>query len=199
MKAACAYAVVQFRPFVETGEFANVGIVMLGVEHRFFDFLLLKKYSRVTRFFPELDRKVYLEAMAGFKEELERIRELLRREALAGRRSVADQGLAQRIFSELTRTREGMLRFDTPRLVLADDPAVTLKTVFEHYVGRNFVTREYQERLMENGIARLLYHARLPFGPDKIGNEDFMVRFPFVRKVENQVVSLIKPLFLAQD
>jgi hypothetical protein len=199
MQAACAYAVVQFRPFVETGEFANVGIVMLGTEQRFFDFLLLKKYSRITRFFPELDRKVYLAAMANFREELERVRAYIRREALDGRRAVPDTVLAQRIFAELTRTREGLLRFDAPRLVLADVPAAKLKTLFDHYVGRNFVTREYQERLLENGIARLLYNARLPFGPDKIGNEDFAVRFPFVRKQDDQIVGVIKPLFLAQE
>jgi hypothetical protein len=199
MQAACAYAVIQFRPFVETGEFANVGMVMLGTEQRFFDFLLLKKYSRITRFFPELDRKVYLAAMANFREELERVRAYIRREALDGRRAVPDTALAQRIFAELTRTREGLLRFDAPRLVLADVPAAKLKTLFDHYVGRNFVTREYQERLLENGIARLLYNARLPFGPDKIGNEDFAVRFPFVRKQDDQVVGVIKPLFLAQE
>lgn len=198
MKAVCAYAVVQFRPFVETGEFANVGIVMLGVEHRFFDFHLLKKYGRVTRFFPELDRKVYLEAMAGFREELDRIKSIIRQNALDGRRNKPDKALAEHIFVEFTRAREGLLRFDTTRLVMAEEPKTKLTDLFEHYIGRNFVTKEYQERLLENKVGRLLYRAHLPFGEGKIGNDDFVVRFPFIRRDEENVASVIKPLFLGQ-
>lgn len=198
MKAACAYAVVQFRPFVETGEFANVGIVLLGVEHRFFDFQLLRKYSRVTRFFPELDRKVYLEAIAGFREELDRIKGFVRREALDRRRKSADKAMAERVFIELTRTREGLLRFDNPRLIMTDDPQSKLEGLFEHYVGRNFATKEYQERLLENKVGRLLYKARLPFGEGKIGNDDFVVRFPFIHRDSDEVTGVIKPLFLGQ-
>lgn len=199
MKSACAYAVIQFRPFVETGEFANVGVVLMDVEHRFMDFRLIRKYSRVTRFFAELERKVYLEAMSGFRDELERLRGYIRREALDGRRKTADVGLAQRLFAELTRTREGLVRFDHPRVILAEDPAARLEALFEHYVGRNFVTREYQERLLENRIGRLLYRAHLPFSSEKVGDDDFQVRFPFVQKKDNVVAAVIKPLYLGQD
>ncbi len=197
MKAACAYAVVQFRPFVETGEFANVGIVMLGVEQRFFEFQLLTKYRRVTQFFPELERKVYLDAMAGFRDELERVRALLKKHALADH-TTPDAALAEHLFVELTRTREGLLRFDAPRLVLADDPQAKFKELFDHYLGRNFVTKEYQERLLENHVARLLNRAHFQFAEGKVGNDDFVVRFPFVRRDNEVVTDVIKPLFLGQ-
>jgi len=44
-KLACQYALLRFRPFAETGEFANVGIVMLAPEARFFGFRLLKNMA----------------------------------------------------------------------------------------------------------------------------------------------------------
>ena len=53
-KFACQYALLRFRPFAETGEFANVGIVLLAPEARFFGFRLLKRYGRITQFFIEL-------------------------------------------------------------------------------------------------------------------------------------------------
>jgi len=55
-KFACQYALLRFRPFVETGEFANVGVVMLAPEARFFGYRLLKRYGRITQFFHQLDR-----------------------------------------------------------------------------------------------------------------------------------------------
>ena len=49
-KVACQYAIVRFAPFVETGEFANVGIIMMAPKQRFFAFELeLKRYKRITR------------------------------------------------------------------------------------------------------------------------------------------------------
>ena len=56
-KVACQYALLRFRPFVETGEFANVGVVLLAPEARFFGFRLLKRYGRITQFFHQLPIK----------------------------------------------------------------------------------------------------------------------------------------------
>ena len=68
-KLACQYALLRFRPFVETGEFANVGVVLMCPEGRFFGFKLLKKYGRITKFFHQLDSKVYLTGKALFTDE----------------------------------------------------------------------------------------------------------------------------------
>ena len=50
-KYACQYAIVRFLPYLETGEFANVGIVMLCPDAGFFDFKLLRHVRRITAFF----------------------------------------------------------------------------------------------------------------------------------------------------
>lgn len=61
---ACRYAIVQFAPHVETGEFANVGVVLMCPQTGYFDFKLqTRKHKRVTDFFDELPRDVYLRAV----------------------------------------------------------------------------------------------------------------------------------------
>ena len=59
-KVACQYAIVRFAPYVETGEFANVGIVMMAPKQRYFKFEVeLKRYGRITKFFDDVDAKLY--------------------------------------------------------------------------------------------------------------------------------------------
>ena len=199
-KFACHYALLRFRPFVETGEFAYVGVVLMAPEARFFDFRLLKKYGRITKFFQQLDRKVYLNGQELFKEELERFAGELRHLALDGRKRQPDLTLARNLFAELVRPREAMLQFDEQRIALVDDPKAKLAALFDHYVERNFVTKEYQERLLESSVRKLLWLAKVgaQYGQQKIGGEDFAVNFPFVATADGRVQRVIKPLYLAQ-
>jgi len=200
-KFACQYALLRFRPFAETGEFANVGIVLLAPEACFFGFRLLNRYGRITQFFKELDKKVYLNGRGLFKEELERFAAQLRKLALDGRKTAPDVRLAVDLFAELVRHREAVLQFDERRVVLADDPKVKLNALYDHYVERNFVTKEYQERLLEGSIRKLLVRAQVGenYRQEKLGDDDFAVNFPFVRMVDGQADRVIKPLYLAQN
>ncbi len=202
-KLACQYALLRFRPFVETGEFANVGVVLLCPEGRFFGFKLLKKYGRITKFFHQLDSKVYLTGKALFTEELGRFAAHIRHSALDGRKRVVDVPLAVGLFAELTRTRDSMLQFDERRVVLADDPKAKLNELFDYYVERNFVTKAYQERLLESAVRRLLFRddprIGAQYAQEKVGTSDFLVNFPFVHKTGNVVDRIIKPLYLGQD
>lgn len=199
-KFACQYALLRFRPFVETGEFANVGIVMMAPEARFFGFRLLKHYGRITKFFHQLDRKVYLDGKRLFKEELDRFTGELRRLALNGRKTQPDIQLARNLFTELVRPREAMLQFAEQRVVLADNPKEKLGELFDHYVERNFVTKEYQERLLESTVRKLLSRGQMStkYQREKIGTPDFAVNFPFVLMTEGKAERIIKPLYLAQ-
>jgi hypothetical protein len=199
-KFACQYALLRFRPFVETGEFANVGIVMMAPEARFFGFRLLKRYGRITQFFHQLDRKVYLEGRELFKEELDRFTGELRRLALDGRKTQPDITLARNLFTELVRPREAMLQFAEQRIVLANNPKEKLVQLFDHYIERNFVTKEYQERLLESTVRKLLFRGQVgtQYRPEKIGTPDFTVNFPFVLMADGKAQRIIKPLYLAQ-
>ena len=160
-KFACQYALLRFRPFVETGEFANVGIALIAPEARFFGFRILKRYGRITQFFHQLDRQIYLDGRQLFKEEMDRFALELRRLALDGRKTQPDIVLARNLFAEVVRPREAMLQFADQRVVLAEDPKAKLLQLFDHYVERNFVTKEYQERLLENNVRKLLFNAQV--------------------------------------
>lgn len=198
---ACQYALLRFRPFAETGEFANVGVVLLCPEARFFGFRLLKRYGRITKFFHQLDRDVFFEGRELFKEELERFAFELRFRVFSHRESKENVDLARNLFSELVRQREAMLQFAEQRIVLAENPKSKLAELFDHYVERNFVTKEYQERLLENNVRRLLFGAHIgaQYQRGKIGTADFAVNFPFVRMEDGRPNRVIKPLHLAQN
>src|SRR5476649_2866569 len=93
-----------------------------------------------------------------------------------------------------------MLQFADQRVVLADDPKAKLLQLFDHYIERNFVTKEYQERLLENNVRKLLFNAKVGarYQRQKVGTEDFAVNFPFVDIIEGKAERVIKPLYLAQ-
>lgn len=200
-KFACHYALLRFRPFVETGEFANVGVVLMAPDAGFFGYRLLTHYSRITRFFHQLDREVYLRGRGLFKQEVDRFAADLRRLALGDGHATVDLPLAGQLFTEFVRPREAMLQFDDQRIALADDPQAKLDALFDHYIERNFVTREYQERLLETMVRKLLVGRQLgaAYRAEKVGNPEFTVNFPFVHRHDGRAARIIKPLYLAQD
>ena len=200
-KFACRYALLRFRPFVETGEFANVGVVLMAPDAGFFGYRLLTHYSRITRFFHQLDREVYLRGRGLFKQEVDRFAADLRRLALGDGHATLDLPLAGQLFTEFVRPREAMLQFDDQRIALADDPQAKLDALFDPYIERNFVTREYQERLLETMVRKLLVGRQLgaAYRAEKVGNPEFTVNFPFVHRHDGRAARIIKPLYLAQD
>ena len=140
---ACQYALLHFRPFVETGEFANIGVVLLAAENRFFGFRLLKHYGRIAQFFYPFDRELYVNGRELFNEELQRFAGELQRVAFNGLRPEPNLTLANSLFAELVRPRDTMFHFDEQRTVLADDPEAKLDALYDHYCERNFVSKDY--------------------------------------------------------
>ena len=201
-KTPCLYAVVHFSPFVETGEFANVGIIMMAPEQRYFGFKLIgRRHSRVTHFFEQLEAKVFRATMNTLREELERAGGMLRQNGFDKRLKLNDVDFAKRLFTEIVRPRETVVKFSEPRAVLAENPAETLEELYGYYVERDFVTREYQEAVLERGFRKWLWQARIAerFTKLEVGNEEYHATFPFVEKQGDVTVKAIKPLHLAQD
>lgn len=201
-KTPCQYAIVRFTPYAETGEFANAGVVMMAPQARYFGFkLLTRRHGRITRFFEELDAKVFRHAMFQLKDELERVHGILKGHGFDRRFKSNDVEFAKRLFAEVLRTRETIVRFGEPRVVLADDPKETLKELFAYYVERNFVTKEYRETVLDRGVRQLLFKNQLGerFHRTRVGDDQFHVTFPFVELRDERPTKIIKPLNLAQD
>lgn len=194
---ACRYSIVQFVPYAETGEFANVGIVLTCPQSGYFGFLLQsRKSKRVTDFFDALDRDFYKSAIKAVEEELSRL------EALA--HSLAPQAKTDALrgmMAALEQPREAIVRFSPARVVLTQDPARELQQQFDHYVDHAFATPEYVERTMNDRLRTLLGGLELqaPFRSARIGNEYVSARFDFVQTVGTKPRKIIKALHLGQS
>lgn len=195
-KLACRYAVVQFMPYSETGEFANAGVVLVCPQTGYFGFRLqTRKYARVTAFFDELAPKVYLTAIKVIQGEMERVRDLLARDGTTG----TDE-LARAAFTSLVHPREAIIRFSPARVLLAEEPEKELKRLFDHYVDRAFATPEYVETAMVRRLSALLKGLDLqaPFRAEKIGDDVVHAKFPLVQRRGVQFRKVIKPFNLNQ-
>lgn len=195
---ACRYAIIQFMPYTETGEFANVGVVLVCPETGYFDFKLqTKRYARITAFFDELDAKVYLGAIKLMETELVRIQRLVI--ALPEGAQRADQ--MRELLAALTHPREAMVRFSQPRPILTTLPATQLETLFNHYVEHSFATPEYVEQTIAKRIHQLLTGLKLPapFKSEQIGDGQIHATFPLVQRINGALNKVIKPFNLAQD
>lgn len=195
---ACRYAVVQFAPYTETGEFANVGVVVACPETGYFAFKLqTRRYKRITAFFEELNADVYRTALRAIETELARI-QCLARELPAG--PARADGIRD-LITALTHPREAMVRFGQVRPILTQDPATQLDKLFDHYVDHAFVTQEYAEITITKRIQALLDGLTLPapFKSERIGDDQIHANFPLVQRLDGHLAKIIKPFNLAQD
>lgn len=195
---ACRYAVVQFLPYAETGEFANVGIVLLCPDLGYFGFRLqnTRRTKRITGFFERLDRSVFVRALDLFQQELVRVKGHFDTEATR-----ANTDAARQLFAALTHPREAIIRFATTRTIMTAAPEKELEALFGRYVEHDFSTPEHREEVLEKRIGQLLRGLSLekPFQAHTLGNDETRARFPFVLMENNRPIKAIKPLFLAQD
>ncbi|PLZ01137.1 DUF3037 domain-containing protein [Burkholderia sp. WAC0059] len=197
MKHACRYALIRFMPYTETGEFANVGIVLMSPTAHFFGFKLLDRVGRITAFFEELDASVYKRSRDTFRAELARVCDMTQR-AFIGAVNGPSTDYANFVFDELVRPRQAIIYADVPRAMVEDDPARALDKLYNHYVGRSFVTSVYQERIVEQRVRNILKAADLQRTyQTKVLGTEYQARIPFVRLNDEGIATrLIKPLDL---
>lgn len=129
MKTLYQYTIVRFLPLAETGEFANIGIVLCRPDAGVFDFQLIATPSeRVQQFFPKLDNTLLPNAVALLTNELTRIQQLAEQQR-------STQLLAT--FQELIRPREQLIRYSNQRSVLsAANPTELLNQLTQLLVQR---------------------------------------------------------------
>jgi hypothetical protein len=195
-KFACRYAIVQFVPYVETGEFANVGVVLICPLTGFFGFQLqTKRFARVTGFFKALERSQYIDAVKHMQHELERIQKFL----ATGDFENHPEALRS-LFTTLIHPREAIMRYGEARAVLTDDPQEKLNELFEHYVDHSFATSEYMETKMTKRLQSLLSELPLvnPFRPARLGDDTVHANFDLVQHQMHKAAKVIKPFNLDQ-
>jgi hypothetical protein len=180
------YSIVRFRPFVETGEFANVGIVALHFTTQRFTFKLApRRLRRVSNFFHDVDTAIYSNTVAALRAEFKRIED----------DKTTPGGMA---FNHLTRERESAVVFSEPRVIMAEGSFKTIvDDLYQRYVMRSFVTPEYREALLTRSVSQTL-KKHLIRGYGKLRIDDDIMPISFDLGSESNGIRVIKPLAFLQ-
>ena len=202
-KLACNYAILRFLPYPETEEFVNVGVVLACPSTHYFDFRMeTTERRRVTRFFPELNKEVFIQGRSHFRKELERVRSFMDRSSNESTLGFVTEEF-NRAFLDVVKPRESIFRFSGVGTRLAENPEKALDDLFQHYVERLFAQRkDYQENEMATRLRASLRSAKIMgYRSGSIGNELYEVPFPLLRMGESDGKDFraIKPLDLARD
>lgn len=182
MRLVCEYHIIQFLPYAETGEFANIGLLLFAPRARRLLFKLLdpRQHGRITQFFEPLDGKLFTHVHHALLTELARLAECP---------DAAD-------IEELTRPREDIIRYSPKRVLFADTEtfAQTLDGLYAHYVQRSFAHEEGYEECLRKRVHALLKDRGLDrhFHDKTVGDDHYAVRFPFVG--DGEVRGVIKPI-----
>lgn len=195
MRYACNYSIIRFLPYPETGEFVNIGVVLLASNGEFRYKVEESKLQRVTQFFHTLDKAIYVRARDELTAELARLSGFMRAHC-------DSTTILRATFKHLTHSRETMIRFTEPGAMMTDGPDRAIDQLFDHYVNLSFANKEYEEKVLERQLGNLLAKNNLKqrYKERKLGTKAYEVRFPFVLLDEQErVLQAIKPLFLGQS
>lgn len=203
-EVVCNYAIARFRPYRETGEFVNVGVVLVCPQLGFFGYLFqTRKYKRITDFFPELESDIFKAGLSGLLKELARVTGRTHEEQMQQLvlREEANANLSR--FRELVRPREALFYFGEAATVICHDPQAKLGELYRDYIERQFARdREYQEVIMRRHLADFLrkYDLDREYRTDyQVGDESYHVILPFVHVRGASVQKAIKPLHLDKE
>ena len=196
-QVACSYAALRFLPYRETGEFANVGVVVWAPEVGLFAYRCNPLYKRLKGFFPELDASIYRTAIQGVKAQLMGVEKQFAMKTMAG--EARHTGLVNR-FHEFVRTREGLMIFSPAGAMLADSVDQALDTLYQRLVLRQFAEQpEYQETVMRKRLADNLKSWNLSDfyrHNIRVGDERFHLTAPFAHMVAIKAHKILRPLDL---
>ncbi len=195
----CNYSILRFRPYRETGEFVNVGVVLQCPQFGYLGYLVeRRKHKRITDFFPELDLDIYKTGLDGLIKELNRLNT---GEVHNGQLFFGEEARVRNaIFKELVRPRESLFNYSDIATVLATNPEAKLQELFNFHIERQFAQeREYQETIMRhelNGFLQKFDLARFYRLNQQIGDDSYKISLPFVHYEDEAPKKAIKPLHL---
>lgn len=189
MTGVLKYAVIRFRPFAETGEFANIGVIVMRVldgEMRFK--LAPRRFARVKGFFDDVAYKAYDDVIPVLEEELSRLTDFLPHfPNFRGSDS----------FDELVRIRESSIVFSEARFI---DAHYGLSEAAERLFAR-FVRREAAPQTPEASLTRSIRRALREAGVRGFHSyrlDDDLVPMSFPFALERGTLRAIKPVAFTQ-
>lgn len=188
-KYVCKYVVLRFAPYSETGEFANVGVILYSKSSNTFSFKLDNQDvgGRVSKFFHIEDKGVFKHAMTAYMNELKYINEQVVERKLS----------AQSAFEYFVKPRATLLRFSEPRTLITDSVADALKNVYERMVTHSSKSQIKDRLKLRKALRYELSSLKLenPFKQHKFERIGFAATFDFTQLDQNDSpVKLIQPI-----
>lgn len=184
------YSIIRFRPSADTGEFANIGIVVLDLDAQRIAYKLApKRFTRINGFFDKEAYKAYQAITANLHDELGRF---------AGLIATGWDLAATEIFAELIAPRESSILFSAPRIMQADDWVEDVTTrLFDRLVKREQTTPTHPEQQLTQGIRNALHRNGLrQFKNLAVDDDVIPVRFPL--GIQRSTIRAIQPLAFSQ-
>lgn len=194
-KLAMRFAVVRFMPYVQTREFANIGIILTCPKTGYFNYKIEPKYGRLSNFFQHFSGTVYRAATHAFSNELERIKQVLQSDYWQ-----PDEFRAA--LNHIARPREAIILTSEIGVTSATSEEQELNRLFDYYVYHSFAKNQ-PEALLTKDIQRMVRGLKTthPFYYEEtLGNkEGFHAKLPIVQKADSgQVLKIIKPIYFGQ-
>jgi len=184
------YSIIRYRPFSETGEFANIGVIVLNEDLGIIDYELApKRFARVKHFFDNSAYESYSSVIDTLRIELPRISDYL----------ILTRGHSSRVvFDEITKQRESSVIYSGHRSIISElDIRSVVEKLFSRYVRRDFAVQENSEVVLTRDIKRLLNDNGIKhFKPLRIDDEVVPINFPLANNDGHFYA--IKPLSFSQ-
>ncbi|WP_392423279.1 DUF3037 domain-containing protein [Eikenella halliae] len=194
-KLAMRFAVIRFMPYVQTREFANIGIVLTCPQTGYFNYKIEPKYARLSRFFRHFSGTVYRTATLAFANELERIKQVL--EASYGQPEAFRAAL-----DHIARPREAIILTGEIGVTSAVSEEQELFRLFDYYVCHSFAKDQPEAVLTRQiqAMVRNLKPAHPFYYEETLGDKNgFHAKLPIVQKEESgKVLKIIKPIYFGQ-
>lgn len=174
-------AVIRFRPYRDTGEFVNIGVIVHFPQNGCTRLKIQTKTKRITDFFPEIERKFVLATYSFIETEIKSIfpiKEKFPEVPVLDIVTKSDMSLFQRFIS----LQEGLIVFSNLITGFADDFQKKCEELFDYYVNRNFAESKITaEQRLESQFSKTLTSWKLKnkFQPGTLGNEIYQFRVPF--------------------
>tara|TARA_R110002096_G_scaffold233086_11_gene423110 strand:- start:549 stop:1451 length:903 start_codon:yes stop_codon:yes gene_type:complete len=215
MNLVVNYAAIGFRPYWETGEFINVGLVMVEAKSRYLSYKLIspQRTKRISACFPELELSIFRDGIRRLDSELSALAietNMWADDARQAGKNHPEQGdlFIQEgdidLFRRLTAPHASPFSYASKGTRLTDDADRCLDELFRRYVEHwNLTPVDHEEKKLTRDLKRLLHAHRLdryyreaPW----VGTEAYHVGIPlaFIPKGEDVPVKAIKPLNLAR-
>jgi len=195
MRQIFKYVIIQFLPYTETGEFANIGVLVFSVKTGFFDFKLTpQRFKRIPHFFDKLDKNFYKNVISLFNEELANMQSMVK--------NLSGQDLLTYMENRLA-FKESVVRFGNIRTIAMESNQDITDKLYNRYVMRDFIApKQHREKCMVKLLRTQLIEQKLDgiYKQKEIKTGLRVVNLPFVAHF-NQYgkTRIIKPMAFIQQ